>query len=93
MKNHKILKDYIAGALMTIFTIFSILLLVGMAIGLWIKSSDILEEHSLWELLTASEWKPSKNQFGFLAFIIGTFYVTGVATFIALPISIKSLDH
>jgi len=88
MKNHKILKDYIAGALMTIFTIFAILLLVGMAIGLWIKSSDILEEHSLWELLTASEWKPSKNQFGFLAFIIGTFYVTGVATVIALPISL-----
>lgn len=40
------------------------------------------------ELLTASEWRPMQNQFGFLAFLIGTFYVTGVAIIIALPISL-----
>ena len=42
----------------------------------------------MWNLLTASEWKPMRNQFGFLAFISGTFYVTGVATVIALPTSL-----
>jgi len=73
---------------MTGFTIFSMILVVAMAIGLYLKSTDILEEHSLWELLSASEWKPMKNQFGFLAFIVGTFYVTGVAILIALPTSI-----
>ena len=84
----RIAKDKAAGALMTGFTIFSMILVVAMAIGLYLKSTDILEEHSLWELLSASEWKPMKNQFGFLAFIVGTFYVTGVAILIALPTSI-----
>lgn len=88
MKNHKILKDKAAGAIMTAFTILAMLLVVAMAIGLWIKSSDIIAEHSLWDLLTESEWKPMKNHFGFLAFLVGTFYVTGVATLIALPTSL-----
>lgn len=88
MKNNKILKDKIAGGVMTVFTILAMLLVVAMAIGLWIKSSDIIAEHSLWDLLTESEWKPMKNHFGFLAFLVGTFYVTGVATLIALPTSL-----
>lgn len=86
--NTRILKDHIAGGVMSLFTSFSLLLVVAMAIGLWLKSSDILAEHSVIDLLTASEWKPMRNQFGFLAFIVGTFYVTGVATVIALPISL-----
>ena len=73
---------------MTAFTVFSMILVVAMAIGLYMKSADILQEHSLWDLLTASEWKPMKNQFGFLAFIVGTFYVTSVSIVIALPISL-----
>lgn len=88
MKNYKIIKDNIAGAVMTLFTILSILLVIAMAVGLWLKSSDIIAEHSLWDLLTDSEWKPMKNHFGFLAFLVGTFYVTGVAILIALPISL-----
>ena len=85
---HRIIKDKVAGGVMTFFTLLSLILLVAMAVGLWLKSADILEEHSMWNLLTASEWKPMRNQFGFLAFISGTFYVTGVATVIALPTSL-----
>lgn len=73
---------------MMTFTIGAMILVVAMAVGLWLKSTDILAEHSLWELLTSSEWKPMKNQFGFLAFIVGTFYVTAVAIILALPISL-----
>lgn len=73
---------------MTAFTVASMALVVAMAIGLWIKSSDIISQHSLWDLLTESEWRPMKNQFGFLAFIAGTFYVTAVAVIIALPVSL-----
>ena len=86
--NYRIAKDKFAGGVMTAFTVFSMILVVAMAIGLYLKSADILHEHSLWNLLTASEWKPMKNQFGFLAFIVGTFYVTGVSVIIALPISL-----
>ncbi|MBQ1650675.1 MAG: phosphate ABC transporter permease subunit PstC, partial [Prevotella sp.] len=86
--NYRIAKDKAAGALMTGFTIVSMILVVAMAIGLYLKSTDILQEHSLWDLLSASEWKPMKNHFGFLAFIMGTFYVTAVSVVIALPISL-----
>lgn len=85
---YRIIKDKVAGGVMTFFTLLSLILLVAMAVGLWLKSADILEEHSMWNLLTASEWKPMRTQFGFLAFISGTFYVTGVATVIALPTSL-----
>ncbi len=85
---YRIIKDKVAGGVMTFFTLLSLILLIAMAVGLWLKSADILEEHSLWNLLTASEWKPMRNQFGFLAFISGTFYVTGVAIVIALPTSL-----
>lgn len=85
---YRIIKDKVAGGVMTFFTLLSLILLVAMEVGLWLKSADILEEHSMWNLLTASEWKPMRNQFGFLAFISGTFYVTGVATVIALPTSL-----
>ena len=88
MRNYKIIKDKAVGHLMTLLTMLALLLVVAMAVGLWLKSSDIIAEHSLWDLLTESEWKPMKNHFGFLAFLVGTFYVTGVATLIALPISL-----
>lgn len=86
--NYRIIKDKAASGVMVVFTILSLILVVAMAIGLYLKSTDILAEHTLWDLLTASEWKPMKNQFGFLAFLVGTFYVTGVAILIALPISL-----
>lgn len=87
-RNYRIIKDRIASEIMVIFTISSLLLVVAMAIGLYLKSTDILAGHSFGDLLTASEWRPMQNQFGFLAFLIGTFYVTGVAIIIALPISL-----
>jgi phosphate transport system permease protein len=86
--NFRIFKDRVASGVMVVFMTLSLMLVVAMAIGLWLKSSDIIAEHSLWDLLTASEWKPMRNQFGFLAFIVGTFYVTGVAILIALPTSL-----
>lgn len=86
--NYRIIKDKAASGVMVVFTILSLILVVAMAIGLYLKSTDILAEHTLWDLLSASEWKPMKNQFGFLAFLVGTFYVTGVAILIALPISL-----
>lgn len=84
----RIIKDKIAGGTMLIITVVSLLLVVAIAIGLYIKAAPILEEHSLWELISASEWKPMKNQFGFLPFVSGTIWVTGLSLLIALPISL-----
>ena len=86
--NNRILKDRIAGKLMFLLTVTSLLLVISMAIGLCIKSQPILREHSLWELLTTSDWKPMQNKFGFLPFLAGTMWSTAVAIAIALPISL-----
>ena len=86
--SRRLLKDRLAGYLMAIMTIGSLLLVVAMGIGLYMKSAPILEEHSLWELLSASEWKPMKNQFGFFPFLMGTLWVSALALVIAIPISL-----
>lgn len=85
---YRLLKDRAAGYTMAILTISSLMLVVAMAIGLYMKSAPILQEHSLWELLSASEWKPMKNQFGFFPFLMGTLWVSGLALLIAIPISL-----
>ena len=73
---------------MFVMTALSLFLVVGMGAGLYLKSAPILEEHSLWELLSASEWRPFKNSFGFFPFIMGTVWVTGIALLMALPLSL-----
>ena len=73
---------------MFILTAASLLLVVAMGAGLYFKSAPIFEEHTLWQLLSASEWKPFKNQFGFFPFLMGTVWVTALALLFALPLSL-----
>ena len=73
---------------MFILTISSLLLVVAMGIGLYLKAAPIVEEHSLWDLLSAGEWKPMKNQFGFFPFLMGTLWVSALSLTIAIPISL-----
>ena len=86
--NYRTLKDEVSKKTMFIITLLSMLVVVLMAVGLYIKSSPILREHSLWSLLTESEWTPMKNKFGFFPFLVGTMYVTGLSILIAFPISL-----
>lgn len=84
----RIAKEKTVGGVMFILTAASLLLVVAMGIGLYFKLAPIFEEHSLWELLSASEWKPFRNQFGFFPFIMGTVWVTASALLFALPLSL-----
>ena len=88
MQKTRFIKDKTAQAIMFAITIISILMVVVMFVGLYLKSAPVLEEHSLWKLLTSSEWRPMKGEFGFLPFIASTLWVTFVAILIALPISL-----
>ena len=54
---------------MFVLTVVSILFVVVMFVGLYLKSAPVLQGESLWHLLTSSEWKPMKGEFGFLPFI------------------------
>lgn len=68
--------------------LIAILMVVLIAIGLCIKSSPVLENKSLWTLLSSSEWRPMKGNFGFFPFIIGTVWVTLLSIAMAFPISL-----
>lgn len=82
----RIIKDKIFGKAFFAITIIGISVVFFIAVGLYIKSSPILEKTSLGHLLFSSEWKPFKASFGFLSFIMGTIWVTVIA--IALPLSL-----
>ena len=88
--NFRVLKDKGAGGIMFFLTILSVLLLIGIGIGLYFKAAPVLEGRALSELLFSGNWKPLKGEFGFLPFIMGTLWVTGIAILIALPISLLS---
>ncbi|MCW3083918.1 MAG: phosphate transporter permease subunit PstC [Bacteroidetes bacterium] len=86
--NIRIVKDKAVKNIFLLLTVSSVLLVVLIFIGLYYKSVPILHSTSLSHLLFSSEWKPSKAQFGFAAFIAGTLWVTLIAIVIALPLSL-----
>jgi phosphate transport system permease protein len=88
MINIRVLKDKTAGGIMFFLTIFSLLLVIIMGIGLYLKSAPVFDEHTLGDLLFSSSWKPMKGEFGFLPFIMGTIWVTVIAVVMAVPISL-----
>lgn len=88
MHTSRIIKDKAAQGTMFTLTIIAILMVVVIAIGLYLKSTPVLKDKSLWTLLSSSEWRPMKGEFGFLPFIMGTIWVTLLAILIALPISL-----
>src|ERR1035437_3174084 len=81
-------KDKTARYLMLGIAIFTILLLVIIGLSLFFKALPIMREKNLWVLLSSAQWKPFKGDFGFLPFILSTFYVSLIAIIIALPFSI-----
>ena len=84
----RVIKDNLARNAMFTITILSLLVALLIGIGLYLKASPILHEKSLWSLLTTTNWKPFKGEFGFYPFIMGTLWVTGIAIAIALPLSL-----
>jgi len=88
--NIRRLKDNISSRLMLAATVFACLLFFLMLIGLYIRASPILSSVPITDLLFSSIWGPSDGKFGFLPFIMGTLWVTGLATIIAVPISLLS---
>lgn len=80
------LKDLLAGKILLVLTLASVALIFLMIAGLYFKSRPILASQPLSELFFSSRWRPFRGQFGFLSFILGTVWVTGVAMLIAVPL-------
>ncbi len=84
------LADFIATRVMFLAALLVISLALIIVLGLFLKSMPILKASPLGELLFSSLWRPSKTEFGFYPFIMGTLWVTTLAGIIALPLSILS---
>lgn len=82
------LKDYLASRLMLLFCLFILSLTFFMIFGLYQRAKPVLAIKSLKELLFSTSWHPAQGQFGLSSFIAGTFWVTLIAMFIAVPLSI-----
>jgi phosphate transport system permease protein len=80
------IKDILASKTMLVFTVVTAAIILLMIAGLYLKSRPILANQPLGQLLFSSRWHPFRGEFGFLAFIMGTLWVTGVAVFIAVPL-------
>ena len=79
-------KEFILRNYMLLLTLTSLLLAVIIGISLYYKSAPILNQQSLWGLISSSSWKPFKGEFGFFPFIMGTLWVTGISIAISLPL-------
>jgi len=86
MQSLRLIKDKVYAKIMLVFTILSVSVVLVIGIGLYLKSVPVLNKLSWYTLLTSSVWKPLKGLFGFYPFIMGTFWVTGIAIIIALPL-------
>lgn len=64
------------------------LLVAVIVVGLFLKSRAILGVAPLSKLLFSPAWHPVKGEFGLLAFIAGTVWVTVTAMVLAVPVSI-----
>jgi phosphate transport system permease protein len=90
MLKGRILKDKLSDKVMSGATIFFLLIAVVIGVGLYVKSSPILNLHPLGSLLTKSTWFPLKGEFGFYPFIMGTLWVTGISIILSLPLCLLS---
>jgi phosphate transport system permease protein len=88
MRRLRAVKDKTARYFMLGIAIFIILFLIVIGLSLLFKALPIMREKNLWVLLSSSEWKPFKGEFGFLPFILSTVYVSIIAIVLALPFSI-----
>jgi phosphate transport system permease protein len=87
MTGIRIFKEKAASGTMFFLTLITMLLVIVMGVGLYLKSIPVFENSSLSELLFSSSWRPMKGEFGFLPFIMGTVWVTVLALIIAVPVS------
>lgn len=71
---------------MLLLTLISLLFAVIIGISLYYKSAPILDQQSIWYLLSGNSWKPLKGEFGFFPFIMGTLWVTGISVILSLPL-------
>ena len=77
--------DLIAAHTMLLATLFSGLLVTGIGVVLLQRAWPLLATHGIMTVVFGGRWSPSSGLFGLKPFIIGTLWVTGLATVLAVP--------
>ncbi len=85
--------DKISGIWMVTTMVTILLMPVIIGVGLYIKAQPLFEHNSLLELISSSDWSPSKGKFGFWPFIAGSLYVTILSFLFAAPICLFAAIH
>jgi phosphate transport system permease protein len=78
---------------MTISLVVIMILPFILFFGLLFKSTLILSNHSLVDLLFSSNWQPMRGEYGFLPFIISSIWVTVLSILIAGPVCLLTSIH
>ncbi len=84
--SRRLWKDRFSDKFLHLFVVLSGLILILMIGALYYRSLPVLQVQSLSSLLFSQGWHPSRGQFGFLPFIAGSLWVTGVAMCLAMPV-------
>src|SRR5690242_2842765 len=84
------IKEFLLRNSMLVLTLISLTFAVIIGISLYYKSVPILDQQSVWDLVSGKSWKPLKGEFGFYPFIMGTLWVTGIAVILSLPLCLLS---
>jgi len=87
---HRRKLDRLAGISLSLLACLPVFILVAIIVALGLRARPILENASLWMLLSSETWRPLHGEFGFYPFIIGTLWVTGAAMFLAVPPALLS---
>jgi len=82
----RVIFDRLSGTWMV--TALAIILLLPLIIGiaLYLKANPLFDLQSLPQLIGSSDWSPTNGDFGFLPFILSSFYVTGLSFLFAAPV-------
>lgn len=80
--------DRISEKCLLIVSFLPVAMVISIVFALFVRSQPILIDHSIGSLLTGEDWHPVEGRFGFLAFILGTAWVSGLALCLAAPPSL-----
>ncbi|MEM0492551.1 MAG: phosphate ABC transporter permease subunit PstC [Candidatus Thermoplasmatota archaeon] len=86
----RFIRDSVTTKLMGVITLSIVIIFFVILFFLIWRSSLLLGEYSITEILLSSRWSPKRGEFGLYPIMIGTILVTGIALLIAVPISILS---
>jgi len=81
-------KDVLIRRLTAVLAVLCAALVVGMAVGLYLKARPVLAAAPLLPTIFSSDWSPQRGRFGLLPFLAGTVYVTLLAMVMAVPVSL-----